>query len=130
MLLALYKVKSGTPQNVLSLVERAESLGAYDMDSQVYKARILEVLGHREEALTTLAQCFKKGAGDLQVVPHPDLQSLRKDSRYGQILQRGAVANLNSRASYVAANTIAAPHSTASAKVDGLSTPILYHFPD
>jgi hypothetical protein len=50
-----------------------------DMDSQIYKARILELLGKREEALTTLAACFRKGATDLQVAPFPDLQSLRKD---------------------------------------------------
>ena len=48
MLLALYKVKVGSPQNAPLLIERAESLGARDMDSQVYKARILELLGKRE----------------------------------------------------------------------------------
>jgi tetratricopeptide (TPR) repeat protein len=87
MLLALYKVKSGSPQNALSLIERAESLGAEDMDSQFYKARILELLGKRKEALTTLAACFRKGATDLQVAPFPDLQSLRKDPSYRRIVQ-------------------------------------------
>jgi tetratricopeptide (TPR) repeat protein len=96
MLLALYNVKSGTPQSALSLVERAEALGAHDMDSQVNKARVLELLGHREQALATLAACFRRGASDLQVLPCPDLQSLRKDSRYGQILQPGVTANLPS----------------------------------
>ncbi|MGA8528282.1 MAG: protein kinase, partial [Acidobacteriaceae bacterium] len=47
MLLALYYVKSGNPRNALSLVKEAESLGARDMDSQLYKARILELLGQR-----------------------------------------------------------------------------------
>ncbi len=60
MLLALYKVKVGSPQNAPLLIERAESLGARDMDSQIYKARILELLGKREEALTTLAACFQE----------------------------------------------------------------------
>ena len=106
MLLALYNVKSGTPQSALSLVDRAEALGAHDMDSQVYKARVLEVLGHRDQALTTLAACFRKGAGDLQVVPCPDLQSLRKDSRYGQMLQPGAVANLHLRGTSPAATNL------------------------
>jgi tetratricopeptide (TPR) repeat protein len=41
MLLALYQIKSGSPQNALSLIEKAESLGADDMNSQLYKARIL-----------------------------------------------------------------------------------------
>jgi serine/threonine protein kinase/tetratricopeptide (TPR) repeat protein len=85
MLLALYKVKSGSPEDAPLLIERAESLGAHDMDSQVCKARILELLGKREEALTTLAACFRKGATDLQVVEFPDLQSLRKDPRYRQL---------------------------------------------
>jgi serine/threonine protein kinase/tetratricopeptide (TPR) repeat protein len=86
MLLALYKVKSGSPQNAPLLMERAESLGARDMDSQIYKARILELLGKRDEALTTLAACSRKGATDLQVAPFPDMQPLRKDPRYRQMM--------------------------------------------
>ncbi len=85
MLLALYKVKTGSPQDVPSLMEKAESLGARDINSQLYKARILELLGRREEALTTLAACFQKGASDLQVAAFPDLQSLRKDPSYRQL---------------------------------------------
>jgi serine/threonine protein kinase/Flp pilus assembly protein TadD len=94
MLLALYKVKVGSPQNAPLLIERAESLGARDMDSQIYKARILELLGKREEALTTLAACFRKGATDLQVVVFPDLQPLRKDPRYRQLVQSKALATV------------------------------------
>jgi eukaryotic-like serine/threonine-protein kinase len=85
MLLALYKVKTGSPQDAPSLVEKAESLGARDMNSQLYKARILELLGKREEALTTLTACFQKGASDLQIAAFPDLQSLRKDPSYRQL---------------------------------------------
>jgi eukaryotic-like serine/threonine-protein kinase len=98
MLLALYKLKSGNPQNAPLLIERAESLGARDMDSQVYKARILELLGKRGEALTTLAACFRKGATDWQVAEFPDLQALRKDPRYRQLTQSKAptaVANVS-----------------------------------
>jgi tetratricopeptide (TPR) repeat protein len=87
MLLALYQVKLGSQQNALSLIQRAESLGANDIDSQLYKARILELLGKREEALATLAACFRKGASVFQVVPFPDIQSLRQDPRYQKILQ-------------------------------------------
>jgi eukaryotic-like serine/threonine-protein kinase len=86
MLLALYKVKSGSLQNGPLLIERAESLGARDMDSQIYKARILELLGKREEALTTLAACSRRGATDFQVAPFPDMQSMRKDPRYRQMM--------------------------------------------
>jgi tetratricopeptide (TPR) repeat protein len=85
MLLALYKVKSGNPEIAPSLIKTAESFGAHDMDSQLYKARILELIGKREEALTTIAACFRKGATELQIVPFPDLQSLRQDPRYRQL---------------------------------------------
>jgi eukaryotic-like serine/threonine-protein kinase len=86
MLLALYKVKIGDSKEVLSLIHKAELLGAIDMQSQLYKARTLELIGRRDDALTTLAACFSKGATALQVIPFPDLQSLRRDPRYLEIL--------------------------------------------
>jgi serine/threonine protein kinase/tetratricopeptide (TPR) repeat protein len=91
MLLALYKVKSGSAQNAPLLLERAESLGARDMDSQIYKARVLELLGKRDEALATLAACARKGATDFQFTPFPDVQQLRRDPRYQQMMQTKAL---------------------------------------
>lgn len=91
MLLALYKVKSGRPQEALYLIQKAESLGAGDMDSQLYKIRILELLGKRDEALATLAACVQKGAGALQIAPFPDVQGLRRDPRYRQVLQSSSL---------------------------------------
>jgi serine/threonine protein kinase/tetratricopeptide (TPR) repeat protein len=82
MLLALYRVKLGDFQNAPLLIKKAESLGVDDLDSQLYKARILELLGKREEALEALKVCFRKGATALQITPFPDLQSLRADPRY------------------------------------------------
>lgn len=82
MLLALYEVKSGRPQNASALIRKAESLGAGDMDSQLFKARIFELLGNREAALATLSSCFHKGATSLQFAPFPDMDSLRQDPRY------------------------------------------------
>jgi hypothetical protein len=90
MLLALYQVKSGTQQNALSLMKRAEAFGADDMDSQLFKARILELLGNRDEALATLAVCFRKGATALQFAPFPDMDSLRRDPRYRKMLVSNA----------------------------------------
>jgi tetratricopeptide (TPR) repeat protein len=86
MLLALYRVKSGIVQDALALIKKAEGLGADDMDSQLYKARILELLGKRDEALATLAVCFRKGATALQFAPFPDMEALRQDPRYLQLL--------------------------------------------
>ena len=87
MLLALYRVKSGDPETAPSLIRKAESLGATDMDSQLYKARIFELLGKRPEALATLNECFHKGASALQIELFPDLQLLRTDPRYRQIAE-------------------------------------------
>jgi serine/threonine protein kinase/tetratricopeptide (TPR) repeat protein len=87
MLLALYHVKSGTPKDALALVQKAELLGAGDMESQIYKVRILELLGKRDEALATLKPCFDKGASDIQILLIPDMQGLRKDPRYRQMVE-------------------------------------------
>jgi eukaryotic-like serine/threonine-protein kinase len=87
MLLALYKVKSGNPQDTLALIQKAESLGALDMDSQLYKVRTLELFGKREDALATLRSCFREGAGPLQIAPFPDLQSFRNDLRYREMVR-------------------------------------------
>ena len=96
VLLALYKVKSGSPQDAPSLIEKAESLGVRDMDSQLYKGRTLELLGKRQEALTTFAACFQRGASDVQVAAFPDLQSLRKDPRYRQLADSKSIAPISS----------------------------------
>ncbi|MGC2399135.1 MAG: protein kinase [Acidobacteriaceae bacterium] len=85
LLLALYKVKSGSPQDVASIIERAESFGAQDVTSQLYKGRVLELMGKREAALSTLAACFRRGATDVQVATFPDMHFLRKDTRYRQL---------------------------------------------
>jgi eukaryotic-like serine/threonine-protein kinase len=85
MLLALYQVKSGEFKDAPTLIKKAESFGAVDLDSQLYKARILVLLGKREEALETLTVCFRNGATALQIAPFPDLQSLREDPRYLQM---------------------------------------------
>ena len=92
MLLALYKIKSGNSQVVPSLIEKAEHLGARDVPSQLLKARILELLGNREQALRTITACFRRGATDVQIVPFPDMGPLRRDPRYRQLLAAKPVA--------------------------------------
>ena len=92
MLLALYQVKSGTPQNALSLIKEAELLKAKDINSQLFKARILELLGKRDKALATLAVCFREGATSRQFASFPDMESLRRDPRYREIAQSNSPA--------------------------------------
>jgi eukaryotic-like serine/threonine-protein kinase len=87
MLLSLYKVKSGNPKAAAGLIEKAENMGANDIDSQIYKVRILELLGKRDEALTTLAACVRSGATDVQFQPFPDMQSFREDPRYRALIR-------------------------------------------
>jgi serine/threonine protein kinase/Tfp pilus assembly protein PilF len=84
MTLALSRVKAGAPQTALALMEKAErSLApAGDLDSQLRKARTLELLGKREEALTTVAACLKRGATEFQFQTMPDMGALRDDPRY------------------------------------------------
>jgi eukaryotic-like serine/threonine-protein kinase len=86
LLLALYRVKSNTSQDPSMLIEKAESFGAQDVNSQLYKVRILELLGKREAALQTLAACFDRGAGDIQVATFPDMHLLRTDPRYRKLV--------------------------------------------
>jgi eukaryotic-like serine/threonine-protein kinase len=87
MQLALYRVKSGRPQEAFSLIKKAETFGASDMDSQLTKARVLELLGHRDDALAVLESCFHKGATDFQVSSAPDMRSLQRDPGYKKLLE-------------------------------------------
>ncbi len=84
MILALCRVKAGAPQTALALIEKAEHsiAPAGDLDSQLYKARTLELLGKREEALTTVAACLKRGATEFQFQTMPDMGALRDDPHY------------------------------------------------
>lgn len=82
MRLALYRAKFGTVEGVPLLIKKAELFHADDIDSQLTKARILQLLGDREAALETIAACVKHGATNSQIQSTPDLESLRSDPRY------------------------------------------------
>ena len=78
MFLALSRMKSGRPETALSLVKKAETLGAADMDSQLIKVRVLELLGLRAEAVNLAKALMKKGVTQAQLSSVQDLNSLRK----------------------------------------------------
>jgi len=86
MLFALYKIKSGKPESAPALLKKAESLNASDLYSQLFKVRILELLGRREEALAALNTCMQRGATSYQMDASVDLDSLRSDPRYSDIM--------------------------------------------
>ncbi len=81
-LLALYQAKLGKLSDARMALKRAEYFGATDLDSFLTKARTLELLGLRQEALNQLASCFKNGATKFEIGLIPDLESLRADPRY------------------------------------------------
>ena len=87
MILALCRVKAGSPQTALALIEKAERAPAGDLDSQLRKARTLELLDRREEALTTVGACLKRGATEFQIRTMPDMGALRNDPRYKAMIE-------------------------------------------
>jgi tetratricopeptide (TPR) repeat protein len=92
MRLALYRRKSRSREDQLSLVKQAEQYGASDLDSQLVKVRVLELAGRRTEALSTLDNCFKRGTTMFEVASITDLTALRKDPAYARIV-RAAKSN-------------------------------------
>jgi hypothetical protein len=86
MLLALCRVKSGAPQTAPALIDNAAKYPSDDIDSQLFKARTLELLGKRDEALTVVVACLKRGATAFQIQSMTDMGPLRSDRRYQEIL--------------------------------------------
>jgi eukaryotic-like serine/threonine-protein kinase len=88
MLLALSRVKTGEAEEaVVALITKAEQYLAGDIDSQLYKARTLELLGKRDDALATLEACLKRGATEFQFQTLPDMGELRNDRRYNEMVR-------------------------------------------
>jgi tetratricopeptide (TPR) repeat protein len=86
--LALSEAKIGANEQARTHIRIGDSFPSNDLDTQMYKARALEVLGAREEALTVLAECFRRGATPFQVDLAPDMADMRRDTRYQKLLQR------------------------------------------
>ncbi len=88
ILLALYEAKTGAKEDARAHLRIADSLPSRDVDSQMNKARTLEILDRRDESLAILAECFKRGATPFQIELEPDMASLKKDPRYQSLLHR------------------------------------------
>jgi serine/threonine protein kinase/tetratricopeptide (TPR) repeat protein len=95
MQLALYRVKTGNPQSTLQTIKKAEAFGALDIDSQLCKARIFELLGERDKAIETLKSCLSRGATTFQISCVTDLQNLIRDPKYTEIVRGGSITSIS-----------------------------------
>jgi serine/threonine-protein kinase len=93
MLLAFCRAKAGQAETALTLVAKAESLHADDMDSQLLKVRTLELVGRREDALSAIARCLSRGPTLFQIESMPDLESLRTTPSYKSIVASNAFSS-------------------------------------
>jgi Flp pilus assembly protein TadD len=87
ILLGLCEAKTGAGQDARTHLRKGDSLPSGDIDSQMYKARIFETLGQRDECLRALASCLRQGATTVQVDLMPEMQRLKNDPRYQEILR-------------------------------------------
>jgi serine/threonine protein kinase/tetratricopeptide (TPR) repeat protein len=92
MLLALCRAKAGQSSTALALIAKAESLHADDMDSQLFKVRTLELVGRRDDALSTMARCLRRGPTLFQFESMLDLEGLRTSPGYKSIVTSAAAA--------------------------------------
>jgi tetratricopeptide (TPR) repeat protein len=84
MLLAFCRAKTGQAQAALDLIDKAESLHADDMDSQLLKIRTQELAGMRDDALNTIQRCLGRSDREslFQIKSMPDLDRLRASQKY------------------------------------------------
>jgi eukaryotic-like serine/threonine-protein kinase len=87
ILLGLCEAKTGISWDARAHLRKGESLPSDDIDTQLCKARIFETLGQREDALTTLGSCLRRGATTIRVDLMPEMDRLTTDPRYHEILR-------------------------------------------
>jgi serine/threonine protein kinase/Tfp pilus assembly protein PilF len=86
MILALCKAKLGQFELALPLIPKAESFHADDFESQLRKARILELAGNRDPSLLMLARCLSKGPTLFRIQSAPDLEKLRATPEFKRMV--------------------------------------------
>ncbi len=97
LLLALAQAKLGEADKSNASLKKADLLYSKDMDSQLTKARTLEVLGRREDSIGILSDCVRRGVTHYQLENIPDMQLMREDPRYHELL----IASAATKASQV-----------------------------
>ncbi len=87
VLLALTSALSREIPAAVAALRRGDALPSDAMDTQLYKARALEALGRRDEALSVVARCLQRGATHYEIDGMaPDMDAFRKDPRYGALV--------------------------------------------
>jgi tetratricopeptide (TPR) repeat protein len=86
ILLALLEAKAGSASEARLHIRKGDALPSADIDTQLYKARTLEQLGMRKDALDTLQACFGRGATRFQIDLMPEMGSLKKDPLYQKMV--------------------------------------------
>jgi eukaryotic-like serine/threonine-protein kinase len=84
--LALLEAKAGSSTEAQRHLRKGDSLPSADIDTQLYKARTLEQLGMRKDALDVLKACLKRGATSFQIDLMPEMGSLKKDPVYQKMV--------------------------------------------
>jgi eukaryotic-like serine/threonine-protein kinase len=92
MLLALCNAKADRLDSTAALMEKAEALGANDMDSQLMKVRILVLLNRGQESFAAMSRCIARGATAFQFQTMPDLEPLRNDPRFKKMVESSGSA--------------------------------------
>jgi predicted TPR repeat methyltransferase len=85
--LALYRVKSGSRDQASALLPKFEQFPVTDLDSKLMKARLLELLGARKQALILLAECAAEGTTNFEMESLSDLAQLRHDPGYARLVR-------------------------------------------
>jgi serine/threonine protein kinase/tetratricopeptide (TPR) repeat protein len=83
--LGLYEAKVGHDTESKVCLSKGDSLPSSDIETQLYKARALELLDDREHAIAVLAPWFKRGATSLPLEVSPEMARLTKDPRYREL---------------------------------------------
>jgi Tfp pilus assembly protein PilF len=87
ILLGLCEAKTGASQDARTHLRLGDSLPSGDIDTQMCRARLLETLGQRDAAFTTLTSCLHRGATTIQVDLMPEMEQLKADPRYQEIVR-------------------------------------------
>jgi tetratricopeptide (TPR) repeat protein len=86
--LALYKAKLGETKEALALLKRAGTFPAATVEERFNEALAYELAGNRAEALQLLDGCVRDGYSRTDLDHAPELQNLRKDSRFQAVAMK------------------------------------------